>query len=819
MHVEEYPFMAVKKSEIYQKLWDACDALRGSMDASQYKNYVLTLLFVKYVSDKYAGVPYATVTIPPGGSFADMVALKGSSSIGEGMNKVIGALADSNDKLAGIFTDTDFNSEEKFGKGKEKTDTLTTLVGIFQDSELNFKNNRAGNDDILGDAYEYLMRQFAAESGKSKGQFYTPAEVSRILAAVIGIDEISRPGKTVYDPACGSGSLLIRAADAAPKKFNVAGYGQEKDGTTAGLAKMNTVLHSFEGVQIVAGNTFSNPLFKDGKGLKRFDFAVVNPPFSLKNWTDGVNDPDLYGRFEWAGSRPPQKNGDFAWVMHVLASLKEDGRGAMILPFGVLFRGNAEEDIRKAILQRGYIEGVIGLPPNLFYGVSIPACILILNKATAAARTGLFLIDAGKGFKKDGPKNRLREQDIFKIIRAYRKRLEIPGFSRFVPMSEIEANGWNLNLPRYIDNSEPEDEESIEAHLLGGIPAADIDAFVAYWREFASLKSKLFHPGRKGFYSLVPPKDSIREDVLKDPGYLTLGANAAAAAAAWAAAARRPLTSVTEATNPKAFVAELGEGLFKRFEPIPLVDPYDAYEVLLSYWRETLEDDIHILMQEGYAAAKEVANLGKTDKKGKTRVIGWEGVLVPKALVIARFFAAERQAADAAAAKAEELESKLAETAEEQGGEDGPLADCMKEGDSAGLDPKLVEAAAKAIRKSGHKPDADNQAVLDCAELIESIKRQRKEARRLADELDAAARAKYPALSDKEALSLLLDDKWFATVTAGIQSLVEAVGRKLADRLVILAERYEETLPSIEARVAASESKVKADLERMGFKW
>ena len=299
--------MAIKKNELYSSLWASCDKLRGGMDASQYKDYILTLLFVKYVTDKFKGEKYADITVPDGGSFDDMVALKGQKNIGEGLDIIIAKLAEANN-LRGIIDNAHFNDEAKLGKGQDMVDKLTGLIAIFQRPEFDFRNNRAGGDDILGDAYEYLMRNFAQESGKSKGQFYTPAEVSRILAKVVGIDKIKprSEGYTVYDPACGSGSLLIRAADEAP--FEIAIYGQEKEVVTSGLAKMNLVLHNKAAGEIKAANTFSDPqYFEEGSHdevLKRFDFAVVNPPFSLKNWKDGLKE---YGRFDGYGDKPPEK--------------------------------------------------------------------------------------------------------------------------------------------------------------------------------------------------------------------------------------------------------------------------------------------------------------------------------------------------------------------------------------------------------------------------------------------------------------------------------------------------------------------------------
>ena len=464
--------MAIKKSELYSSLWASCDELRGGMDASQYKDYVLVMLFVKYVSDRYAGVPYAPIKIPKGAAFKNMVALKGKSDIGDQINKkIIGPLANAN-KLSDM---PDFNDATKLGTGKEMVDRLTNLIAIFENPALDFSKNRADGDDILGDAYEYLMRHFATESGKSKGQFYTPAEVSHVIAQVLGIRTANTSSSTtVYDPTCGSGSLLLKVTDEATTEVTL--YGQEKDAATAGLARMNMILHNNPTALIKQGNTIANPLFSENGRLKTFNYVVANPPFSDKRWSTGINPAkDQYERFKYFGV-PPGKQGDYAYLLHIVRSLKSTGKGACILPHGVLFRGNAEADIRRNLIRKGYIKGIIGLPPNLFYGTGIPACIIVIDKTGAAARKGIFMVDASKGFKKDGPKNRLREMDIHRIVDVFTKQTEQPKYARMVSFAEIEKNEFNLNLPRYIDSQDAEDIQDIEGHLRGGIPVADVDA-------------------------------------------------------------------------------------------------------------------------------------------------------------------------------------------------------------------------------------------------------------------------------------------------------------------------------------------------------
>lgn len=816
--------MAIKKNELYSSLWASCDKLRGGMDASQYKDYILTLLFVKYVTDKFKGVKYADITVPEGGSFDDLVVLKGDKNIGEKMDKVIAKLAEAgNNNLRGVIDNAHFNDEAKLGTGKEMVDKLTGLISIFQRPEFNFTNNKAGGDDILGDAYEYLMRNFATESGKSKGQFYTPAEVSRILAKVIGIDLIEERDEdcTVYDPACGSGSLLIRAADEAP--FEIAIYGQEKEVTTAGLAKMNLVLHNKATGEIKSGNTFSAPQYfepgSDNEVLKRFDFVVANPPFSLKNWTDGLKD---YGRFDGYGDRPPEKNGDFAWLLHILKSLKSDGKAAVVLPHGVLFRGNAEATIRKAIIDKGYIKGIISLPANLFYGTGIPACILVLDKSDANEREGIFMIDASHDYVKDGNKNRLRERDIYKIVTTFNRQITTdPKYARFVPNDEIKIkNEYNLNIPRYIDSSTPEDLQDIEAHLHGGIPAADVDSMDKYWILFPKLKEKLFSVLREGYYQLNIPKDDVRNTIYNDAEFSAYTDRIDEAFDSWCTQVDPGLRSIDENVNVKEYIVELAELLITAFDGLELVDKYDVYEVLLSYWQEVMGDDVYLVSLDGYAAARKTENImgvytsGK--KKGQERVVGWEGVLLPKALIEKVFFATERKAIDDAQAVVEETQSRLDELVEEQTCDEGYLKDHLNDKDK--VDGKSVATRLKELKNVD--PDSEEYMVLkQYTDLSDAVSRQNKLVKELNTLLEEKVKGKYALLTDEDILELLVNRKWYYSIFEGIKALYVTASHNMANRIIELAERYEYDLPWLAKEAELLEAKVKAHLERMGFVW
>ena len=688
--------MAIKKSELYSSLWASCDELRGGMDASQYKDYVLFMLFIKYISDKYAeSDDFAPpVVIPDGASFADMVKLKGKSDIGDKINtQIIQPLIEANERLARSDF-PDFNDPNKLGEGKAMVDRLTNLISIFQKPELNFAKNRAEHDDILGDAYEYLMRHFASESGKSKGQFYTPSEVSRVIAQVIGISpETAVASTTAYDPTCGSGSLLLKVAAEAGKHITL--EGQEKDVTTAGLARMNMILHDFPTANIVQGDTLSNPKFKEGEGLRTYDYVVANPPFSDKSWSTGLTPTeDLYQRFAWGV--PPAKQGDYAYLLHIIRSLKSTGKGAVILPHGVLFRGNAEAVIRKQLVRSGYLKGIIGLPANLFYGTGIPACILVLDKDNAQARKGIFMIDASKGFIKDGNKNRLREQDIHRIVDTFNKQAAIPRYARMVPFDEIAhaKNDYNLNLPRYIDASEPEDRHDIHAHLNGGIPDRDIDGdeaaippvpgLSAYWQVFPALRQTLFRARQPGYAELAVETSDIKPTILGHAEFAAFRARVTKLFEQWRERNTPVLKGFDVDGQPKVLITTIGEDLLETFRTAPLLDPYDLYQHLMDYWFEALQDDAYEITADGWVAKpRRVLEEIKTGKKkGQMKDKGWTCDLVPKPYIVARYFEAEQAALDSLRAELDGVEVSLTELAEEHGGEEGPLKDVTSKTDA-----------------------------------------------------------------------------------------------------------------------------------------
>lgn len=808
--------VALKKSDLYSSLWKSCDELRGGMDASQYKDYILTMLFVKYVSDKAKSDSTSLIEVPDGGSFDDMITAKGDKEIGDRINKIIAKLAEAND-LQKVIDLADFNDEEKLGKGKEMQDRLSKLVTIFQD--LDFRGSRAEGDDLLGDAYEYLMRHFATESGKSKGQFYTPAEVSRVLAKLLGITPETPFSATAYDPTCGSGSLLLKVADEAPNGLTI--YGQEKDNATWALSKMNMILHGNEIADIRKGDTITSPHFTKQDQLETFDFVVANPPFSVKSWSNGLENE--FDRFEYG--MPPAKNGDYAFLLHVLKSMKSTGKAAVILPHGVLFRGNAEATIRERLLKQGFIRGIIGLPANLFYGTTIPACIILLDKENASSRTGVFMVDASKNFIKDGNKNRLRSQDLHKIVDTFSRQNEIPRYSRMVPMSEIAdpKNGYNLNIPRYIDSSEPEDLQDLHAHLNGGIPNRDLDALDAYWDAFPQLRNQLFRLNRPGYSDLTIDVSEVQQCILDSPEFQRFANEARELTTDWFAAWRSQLAEIDENTKPGNLITRIGDDLLLRFRSVPLLDEYDVYEQLMTYWHDTMHDDVFLIMNDGWLdAAKPRKAIEDKDRKlaeSPDLVIGkgrnaqkYKMDLVSPTMIVARYFADEQVKLDELTAAAADASQAVEDYIAEHAVEDGLLAEAM---DDDKISKVLATARLRVAKHEGSGPE-EAKSLEHLIKLYNAEAAAKKAVKEAGTALDIITLKKCGDLTKQDTQELVLESKWSTEVAARVARRVEDLTLALVQRTQELGQRYEETVEVLDIEVAAAEERLAKHLQMMG---
>ena len=677
------------------------------------------------------------------------------------------------------------------------------------------------------------MRHFATESGKSKGQFYTPAEVSRIMAKVIGIDADTRQDQTIYDPTCGSGSLLLKAADEAPRGITI--YGQEKDNATYALARMNMFLHDNPTADIWCDNTLSAPYFKNQQnGLKAYDFAVANPPFSDKAWSNGLNPAhDEFRRFEYG--IPPAKNGDYAFLLHFITSLNSKGKGAIILPHGVLFRGNREADIRRKLIRQGVIKGIIGLPANLFYGTGIPACILIIDKENAGVRTGIFMIDASKGFLKDGNKNRLRAQDIHKIVDVFNKNTEVGGYSRMVPVSEIAnpANDYNLNIPRYIDASEPEDLHDLDAHLNGGISDCDIDALGDYWTVFPSLRRELFKGnGRQGYSDPKVETRQVKTTILDHSEFSAFQQCVRTSFNAWRDAHESMLLNIKVGTPPppKEIIHTLSEELLAGFADLPLLNPYDVYQRLMDYWDETMQDDIYLIASDGWVKAaqprdaienksrkiKETPDLTLKRKKYKMD-------LIPPALIVARDFAAEQDALDMLGAEQEDAKSALEDFVEEHTGDESLLLGAINDKDNVtmgSVKERLKEITPDLVTPlDGEDIDEEREALERCLSLLEIKSKTDKAVRDTQLALNTKVLDRYTTLTEAKIKTLVVEDKWLTSIQVAIENEVQRLTQQLAGRVRELEERYAQPLPELDREVESFSTKVEEHLENMGVDW
>ncbi|WQR71818.1 type I restriction-modification system subunit M [Helicobacter pylori] len=815
--------MAIKKSELYSSLWAGADSLRGGMDASEYKNYVLNLLFLKYISDKARNNNFSEIEVPQGCFYEDILALEGDKEIGDKLNKIIAKIAERND-LKGVIDSVDFNDNTKLGEGKAMMDTLSNLVKIFADLSLGVHG--ALDDDLLGDAYEYLMRHFASESGKSKGQFYTPSEVSLLLSLLLGIDANTRQDKSIYDPTCGSGSLLLKASSLAGKN-GLTIYGQEKDISTTALCKMNMILHNSATADIAKGgsSTLSNPLFTTENGmLKTFDYVVANPPFSLKNWTDGLSiDPkskqvinDRFNRFE--DGTPPEKNGDFAFLLHIIKSLKNTGKGAVILPHGVLFRGNAEGAIRKNLLLKGYIKGVIGLAPNLFYGTSIPACVIVLDKENVRARKGVFVIDASKDFKKDGNKNRLREQDVQKMIDTFNAYKEIPYYSKMVSLEEISANDYNLNIPRYIAAKQESEKDLfalINSHKASYLPKNEVKAYAPYFKVFKELKNTLFKKSDKeGYYALKTECENIGELIIQSSEYQTFHASVLSAFDRL----ELPTTfnDLEPGFNPKTLIESVCSKVLKEFEKVGILDKYGVYQLFKDYYNEVLQDDWFLLSFNGFLSAKNLRKLTPLkDKNKKANYLEepdfviqktyYKSDLIPKNLIKQRFFEKEAKELEELENALNEKEALLDEFIGEHSNEEG-LFDGLK----------INESVLKKELKNA--TDSEDKKILKTAlELLEAKNKALKMKNKAHEELELKAFHQYKNLEINEIKDLIIKDKWLKSLKNALENKIQKRTNAFTSALNGIISSYSNSLLELDKEVKESESKVLEHLKDLGL--
>jgi len=869
--------MALKKSEIYSTLTKCANKLRSNsgIGAESFKNYVLIILFLKYVSDKVKSGDNTVLEIPQGCYFEDIVALKGKKTIGDSLNKIIEKISEANGLQDIInLSDHDF-CDKKLGNAEDSSKLISELIAAFQDDGLDFSHNRAADDDLIGDAYEYLMRNFASLAGKDKGQFYTPTEISRLMALLVGIDQDDRPMVSAYDPTCGSGSLLLRVRAAA--KHNVSLDGQDIDPANIELSYMNMVIHGCETPNILQGDTLNSPKHVVNGKLQTYDYVVSNPKFSLHNWMLTAKDNDEWGRWNPDMGVPPQQYGDFAFLLHCIKSMKPTGKCAIILPNGVLTRGGDEEKLRKWLIEQRLLSGIIAFPSNAFYGTSIAGNVLVLDNHRV--QDGVFFIDASNlGYKDADSKIRLREQDIKRVIDVWKRRKDEPHFAHLstfkttqlkgedIPMYEIQRNGFNLNMSRYVVPKDKEVYQNIDGHLHGGIPIFDIERLQQYWNICPTLRTTLFTPFREGFFSLTVEKQKVSDTISNETSFKVQEEIFNNTIREWCEQTKPLMLAVGKNCKPKEIIALWGQSILNIFlKDNSLVDAYDVYDQLLRYYNDTLQDDLFMISRDGWIPKLIVP----TKKNPKWVDLSCD--LLPVPLAVNIFLRDLKQQFDIMTTSLADVQEQIQTMIDEdEGNFDDSIfygkrnekniriklercsAHRLTEEETTFLDSLapyleksnkankeivaklskpfdyLFEEGKSLTKKVVQKIIANSQnweystkeqrcLWKQYLDLLESEKTTKAEIKAIDARLYKEIVSTYNELSEVKARNVIVNEKWIADISSLIHDEMQTAMHRIVTEINEMHSRYEFTLSELTSSFAEKEALVLDNLKKMGF--
>lgn len=845
--------------EIKKRLWDGATELRGSMDASRYKDYMLGLMFYKFLSDKTLETFRNTAGLGRI-SESDLVEeyTQNREDLGEELDKMIQqvlgyfvapeylyqkwikdintgdfevqkvtdslnsfektiAVTGESDDFKGLFSSSTLDlTDTALGSNlNERSKNIKALINLFADLDM----VALQKSDVLGDAYEYLIGQFAMESGKKAGEFYTPRQVSEIMAQIVAKNSNIQ---SIYDPTVGSGSLLLTVGKHLSKEVqkDLSYYGQEKNTATYNLTRMNLLLHGVRPEKMTVRNadTLSHDWPEDPSRPNvgvQFDAVVMNPPYSLKDWNKAglkISDP----RFEIAGTLPPDSKGDFAFLLHGLFHLGTNGTMAIVLPHGVLFRGGSEGDIRQRLLEKNQIDTIIGLPSGMFTNTGIPVIVMVLKKNRPVGEP-VLIIDASRGFVKVGKQNVLQEKDIAKIVDTYSSRNEIEGYSHLATHEEIIANEWNMNIPRYVEADNDEIAQDVDAHLYGGIPKSNIDELLVLNKSVPEVINSSFEVLREGYLMLNKSMEQLTEEVINAPQVLAKNDELRKIAESFVAKYWDILRQVNLDSDLASLMSEMLSEIKEEVSSIEFVDAYSAYQIVAEIWKDSLTKDSELI------AASDFYTIGRTrepntvtkgsGKNKRQEQDGWIGMLVPNELIAKRLFASEQEEIEELKNKAQEIDSELAELVESAKIEDSEEYDALYESIKKNEDDEPQDTfeakTVKAELKRSEKGTSEFEWLKRVEKLLADKSSTNKSIKEKEKQLKEAVESKIENLTNEE-IDMLVFEKWFAGTVDALVGLVEKPLRAELSTIALLEKRYAQTFNEIDAQVSELEKAFEA---------